>query len=211
MKYIVKGQEPQTFSQWRGQENDDWSPTYDALPGKTKQALKEALMREQGFLCCYCEQRLTSSNSHIEHLRPQSDFPDQALEYLNLLCSCQGEGERGAPVHCGHAKENWFDEALLISPLDPDSESRFSFTGDGHIKSRDASDEAAIETIKRLGLGIPKLNALRKAVIDPFLDGAISGAEEMNLFVGKYLERDSAGRFQPFWMTIRYLFSEGDS
>jgi len=60
MKYIVKGQEPQTFSQWRGQENDDWSPTYDALPGKTKQDLKEALMREQGFLCCYCEQRLTS-------------------------------------------------------------------------------------------------------------------------------------------------------
>ncbi|MHB8370153.1 MAG: retron system putative HNH endonuclease [Leptospirales bacterium] len=205
MKYIVKGQEPQAFSQWKDRENDDWSPTYDALPGKTKQALKESLMREQGFLCCYCERRVTISDSHIEHLRPQSGFPDQTLAYPNLLCSCQGERVKGDPVHCGHAKENWFDETLLISPLHPECENRFSFTGDGHIKCRDASDKAASETIRRLGLGIPKLKALRKAVIAPFLEGEMS-EEERTLFVGKYLERDSEGRFPPFWTTIRYLF-----
>jgi len=211
MKYIVKGQEPQAFSEWKGQENDGWSPTYDILAGMPKRVLKEALIREQGFLCCYCEQPLTISDSHIEHFRSQSGFPDKTLEYRNLLCSCQGERVTGDPVHCGHAKENWFDEALLISPLDPDCESRFSFTGDGQIRSRNVSDKAASETIGRLNLGIPKLNALRKAVIDLFLDGAISGAEEMNLFVRRYLERNGDGSFQPFWTTIRYIFGEGDS
>lgn len=210
MKYIVKGQEPQTFSKWKEMASKDWSPTYDTLPGETKKVLKEALIREQGGLCCYCEQRLTASDSHIEHLRPQSNFPDKSLEYLNMLCSCQGEMIKGDPIHCGHAKGNWFDEALILSPLNPDCEKRLSFTGDGHIKSRLASDMAANETIKRLGLGIPKLNALRKAVIDPFLDGAIR-EEEMSQFVRRYLERNSDGSFEPFWMTIRHLFGEGDS
>lgn len=211
MKCIVKGQEPQAFFEWKSLENSDWIPTYDTLPGDTKQILKEALIREQGFLCCYCEQRLTASDSHVEHLRPQGDFPDKALEYLNMFSSCQGERIKGDPVHCGHAKGSWFDEVLLISPLKADCETRFSYTGDGRIKCREESDKAAIETIKKLGLGIPKLNALRKAVIDPFLDGEITEAEEISLFVGKYLERNRDGSFQPFWTTIRDLFYEGDS
>ena len=55
MKHIVKGLEPDVFSAWKALENPDWTPTYDDLRGAEKQAVKTALMQEQGYLCCYCE------------------------------------------------------------------------------------------------------------------------------------------------------------
>lgn len=43
-----------------------------------------------------------------------------SLEYSNLHASCQGEN--GDMKHCGHAKGNDYDKALLISPLDKNCE-----------------------------------------------------------------------------------------
>lgn len=71
MKYIEKQQEPCVFTNWKAQANDDWQPKYEYLSGEIKKAVKDTLMSEQGYICCYCERRLTKSDSHIEHFRPQ--------------------------------------------------------------------------------------------------------------------------------------------
>ena len=89
MKHIIKCSEPQAFADWKDQANEDWQPDYDDLSGAPKEAVKEALMKEQGYLCCYCERRLTDDDSHIEHLRPQSDPAVDPLDFANMLCSCQ--------------------------------------------------------------------------------------------------------------------------
>lgn len=67
MKHFVKNGEPALFSQWKASATDDWKPTYQDLRGDEKEAVKESLMKEQGYICCYCERRLIDSDSHIEH------------------------------------------------------------------------------------------------------------------------------------------------
>ena len=205
MKHIVKGQEPQDFANWKAQANANWQPTYCNLGGNPKQALKNGLMIDQGYICCYCERRLTDADSHIEHFQPQSTPTVDSLDFGNMLCSCNPEQGKRKPSHCGNLKDDWFNQALLVSPLDPNCESRFSFTGDGRIKTASHTDVAAAETIKRLGLDIPKLKALRAKVIEAFLDAG-SGWQDFNQFVAIYLTKDAQGQYGEFWTTIRYLF-----
>ncbi|NBO63970.1 MAG: TIGR02646 family protein [Acidobacteria bacterium] len=205
MKHIKKQDEPKELSDWKALANEDWQPSYDNLSGETKNAIKNALIAEQGAICSYCERRLTNNDSHIEHFMPQSHPAADPLDYGNLLCSCQNQIMNGEPRHCGNLKGDWFNQDLLVSPLDPDCEKRFAFTGDGEIKSLKDYDLAAAETIKKLGLDIPKLNALRANAIEPFLDDGLSH-QDMQAFVSGYLNRDTSGQFGEFWTTIGYLF-----
>lgn len=207
MKHIVKRQEPGEFSAWKELANEDWQPAYGDLAGSTKQAVKHALMVEQGFICCYCEQELTDDDSHIEHFRPQSDPAVDPLDFANMLCSCQNQLKQGEPRHCGNLKGDWFEEERLVSPFDPDCEACFAFTGDGRIRPVRPDHDAAAETIRQLGLDIPKLIDLRAKAIEPFLDDQLTG-EDMRRFVGGYLEQDDQGRFGEFWTTIDYLFGD---
>lgn len=204
MKFIAKGGEPEPFADWKAAANEAWQPSYDNLSGAPKRALKQALMREQGFLCCYCEQRLIDADSHIEHFKPQSDAPADALDFSNLLCSCQRQIKKGQPRHCGNLKDDWFDDELLISPLDPDCARHFTYSGDGRIHAA-PGDPAATETIERLGLGLPKLNALRAKAIEPFLDEELSD-DLFRQFAGLYSQLDSEGQFGEFSTTIEHLF-----
>ncbi|MDO9109702.1 MAG: retron system putative HNH endonuclease [Desulfatirhabdiaceae bacterium] len=205
MKLIVKQEEPKAFIDWKAMANPDWQPTYHVLRGTIKKTVKEALMAEQGGICCYCERRLADNDSHIEHFRPQRDPDLNPLDFTNMLCSCQDQLKKGVPRHCGNLKDNWFDDALLISPLDPSCESRFAFTGDGEISPELSTDIAASETITRLGLDIRKLDALRASAIEPFLEDSLS-ENEMRQFVSGYLQKGRNGMYGEFWMTIRYLF-----
>ena len=207
MKHIVKQNEPDEFTRWKALANEDWQPTYDLLSGDTKKAVKNSLMIEQGYICCYCERRLTDNDSHIEHFQPQNDPVVDPLDFSNMLCSCQDQVKKGEPRHCGNLKNGWFDSGLLVSPFDSACESRFAFTGDGCIKPAADTDRAATETIRRLGLDIPKINDFRAKAIEPFLDDSLSD-EELRTFVSGYLEKDESGQYGEFWTTIHYLFSE---
>ena len=207
MKYIRKNSEPKALLDLKAFENEDWKPSWSDLYGEEKNAVKASLMSEQGHICCYCERRLTESDSHIEHFRPQSDPLVDPLDYANMLCSCQKNLNKGEPRHCGNLKDDWFDADQLISPIEPNCENRFRYMYDGCIRPFRKTDAAAEKTISKLGLGIPKLNRLRAKAIDPFLDEALT-EEELNLFVIGYLEPDLEGRFSEFWTTIRQLFYE---
>ena len=205
MKQIFKQPEPQKLTDWKDQSNADWQPAYDDLRGEEKDAVKQSLLREQGYLCCYCERRLRDGDSHIEHFRPQNDPLCDPLNYSNLLCSCQNKIPKGDPRHCGNLKNGWFDDRLLISPLADSCEERFAYSGDGEIRAADPTDEATRITIEKLGLGIPKLNDLRKKAIEPFLDPELS-EPEFRQFAAGYLSRDTQGMFGEFWTTIHHLF-----
>ena len=207
MKHIVKGREPSAFADWKSQANANWQPTYAALSGQVKQAVKDALLDEQGHICCYCERRLQDDDSHIEHLVPQSDSSADPLDFGNLLCSCQKGVRKGEPRHCGNLKGGWFDPALLVSPLDKGCENRFAFLGNGEIKPKPDTDQGACETIEKLGLNIRKLVSLREGAIDPFLDEKSRlSAQEFQCFVSGYLQKTPQGQYGEFWTTIRYLF-----
>ena len=173
-----------------------------------KNIVKESLRQEQGYICCYCERELENGDYHTEHLRPISIYPNEQINYNNLLCSCQLEIDKGEPRRCGNGKGNWYDDSLLVSPLDPDCESRFIYTVDGQIRPSDEADQAADTTIKKLQLNLDRLNNLRKNVIEPFLDPELSDSE-LELFVNSYLvEKDqNNGKYNQFYTTIKYLFA----
>lgn len=207
MKHIHKGSAPDCLKEWIASSSENCQATYADMPQGIKNTVKAALMTEQGWLCCYCERRLTDEDSHIEHFCPQS-YPDvDPLDFSNMLCSCQNQLKKGEPRHCGHRKEKWFDPDLLISPLQPDCESRFAFTGRGEIMPANKEDRAASETIAKLGLNIRKLQDMRKNAIEPFLDEHLN-IEDLRKFVTAYLNRDKNGEFGQFHTTIRYLFGD---
>ena len=118
MKRIVKDEEPEQFADWKARDKMAHRPRWNRAPQPVRQVVHESLLNEQGAICCYCERRVTMDDSHVEHFRPR-EIHNQ-LDYTNLLCSCVREGVAGEPRHCGHAKGNWFDENLLVSPLAPD-------------------------------------------------------------------------------------------
>ena len=210
MKHIVKSDEPEPFTRWKASGSKDWQPEYGSMPSEIKGAVKSALMADQGCICCYCENSISDRDSHIEHFRPQNDSTVNPLDFDNMLCSCQNQTIKGKPLHCGHRKGAWFDQDMLLSPLERNCEGRFSFSGIGEITPRNKDDQAASETINRLGLGIPKLNDMRAKAIEPFLDDGLS-AQEFQCLVGGYLQKDKSGAFGAFWSTIRYLFGESVS
>lgn len=197
MKRIVKTNEPKEFAAWKEADHMRHRPRWRRVPTAVKKKVHRSLLREQGFICCYCESSVVEDDSHVEHFRPKRKCRNSKLDYGNLHCSCQRELSPGEPRHCGHAKGSWFDEKLLVSPLSSDCESRFRFTANGEILPHD-EDDGARATIQRLRLNLPKLQALRAGAVDALRD---SPANE----ISRLLARNVGGRLLPFCSTIRHV------
>jgi uncharacterized protein (TIGR02646 family) len=106
MKCVAKRMSPQSFEDWKLLANSEWQPRYSNLQTPQKQALHEALLSEQGWVCCYCGRPVGLRDSHIEHFHPQERHVDLALSYDNLHASCIREAAPGIPLHCVMPKEN---------------------------------------------------------------------------------------------------------
>ena len=195
MKRITKGTEPDEFSRWKEQDKMAHRPNWNRVPPRTKHRVHESLIQEQGFICCYCESSINMKTSHVEHFRPVAKFGNEQLNYNNLHCSCQRELSAGEPHHCGYLKSSWFDEELLVSPMSPSCETRFGFTGNGDIFPRCQTDDGAKTTIRKLGLDLPKLRALRAAAVDELYDLAKDDIRQI-------MKRQVNGKFQQFHTTI---------
>ncbi len=195
MRHFRKGNEPARFRAWKTAGNDNWTPSYDELRDPEKSDLHGALIAEQHEACCYCGRPITESQSHIEHFRPQnrdSGFEHLRLEYGNLHASCNG---RATERHCGHAKGNWFDENLAISPLDPTCEGRFRYDLNGKAGPQRETDDGAVEMIARLNLNASALaddraRALR-VVFDPEFIESVTD-QELRTFRRVYFSSEGA-------------------
>ncbi|MDZ4785700.1 MAG: retron system putative HNH endonuclease [bacterium] len=221
MKHIQKGQEPESFKDWKDLENDDWKPNWDNLSKPQKTDVHDTLLREQGYICCYCGMRINRSSSHIEHLKPRKTYPNLALDYTNLIASCPGEGDEREneklplppPLseHCGHKKGFWYDPDLMVSPLIENCADYFKYTGFGEILPNDdpTMHPAAKETIERLGLDNLKLEASRRKQIRkilPLIDGLT--VEEIQKLAQSYEQLDAEGKYVPFCAAILYILNE---
>ena len=143
MKYIKKGTEPASLTRFRaagGKNFDDY---------REKKELSRQLMEEQGFICCYCMQRIKPKTVHIEHWKPQSLFPEFQLDYKNLLAVCDGnEGHQKHKLHCDRKKGN---TEITINPTKRQCESLAKFSSNGEVYSDD-------ETVSRELTGVLNLN-----------------------------------------------------
>ncbi|MBN1592359.1 MAG: TIGR02646 family protein [Candidatus Coatesbacteria bacterium] len=206
MKLIVKRDEPEGLRNHREQKNEDWQPDFDDLPSAPKIEIHGSLLREQGYICCYCNMQISASSSHVEHFRPRSRFPEKSLEYGNLHASCQRQIPRKTPLKCGMKKGDWFDERLIISPLQADCETRFRFTVDGAIYPSNENDAAARETIVRLGLDQYELRRRRSESIEAIISAIESyDANDIERLIYEFERRDGMERFTPFCVALIYI------
>lgn len=206
MKHVQKQEAPESFEQWKTLADANWQPTYADLQNPQKAQLQEALLSEQGWVCCYCGRSIEQANSHIEHFRPQEHYPDRALCYDNLHASCIRETSPGAPLHCGHAKGNAFDEALAVSPTNPDCEWQFRYTLDGQVIPE--NDNAAyMRDLLKLDIGF--LNDRRAAVLQGVFDNDFlesANTDELNRLRKGYKRPDADGHLPDFGHVVaRYV------
>lgn len=204
MRRIIKGAEPDIFGDWKSLANENWTPTFNNLQNPEKAVLQDALIREQGGLCCYCGRAINCSDSHIEHFRPQEHFPELALDFSNLFASCIRQQKPDNPIHCGHCKGKWFDEALAISPLHPDCEQRFSYDDNGEIVPTDGDDRAAKTMILELNLGAIYLRNRRAEALAGMFDTAFlesATTDELQAIADAYEARDRED-LQPFAQVV---------
>jgi uncharacterized protein (TIGR02646 family) len=205
MKHVAKGESPPSFEAWKDKANADWQPTYRQLADPEKHDVHNALLAEQGWVCCYCGREINLDHSHIEHFRPQHPYTELELSFDNMHASCLRRLDPGTPLHCGHAKKNHFDENLFVDPQDPSCEKRFAYSALGQIVPTDPSDGRAIYMAKLLSLDSPVLQAMRSEAINKVLGAEFLASlndDDLRRLRDAYRARDEQGKLLPFGHVI---------
>ena len=196
MKYIQKGKEPQNFSDWKAtQKSIGVNYDYKSLSNPEKGAVHISLLSEQGYICCYCCKKVEQSNSHIEHLAPQSKTDlELSVDYTNMLASCGRDPDW--PEYCGNKKKNL---AIGVSPLQANCEEFFNYSSTGEIlptANNLAQQKDAQTTIEVLGLNHYDLMQGRIQALEA-LQGIMT-QQEAELLAQVCQQMNAQGRYQPF-------------
>ena len=90
MRAVERSAEPELLAELRV-ANSEWSD----LDGDARRRIRAALRADFGQCCAYCENECQESDGAaanrgtIDHFRPRSRFPDQWLNWLNLVYACR--------------------------------------------------------------------------------------------------------------------------
>lgn len=210
MKMICKVDSPAEFEYWKNVDRTWRAFTRNA---RIKNLVKQNLLSEQGYICCYCGDRIEFDGcTSIEHFKPKGlpEFQHLTLDYNNLFASCDGgKGERCEqgvndeeklfPLSCDPKKGN---NVIPVSPLDETFESLIQYNADGTITSIDQNGIGDI-MISELGLDNPELINRRCAAIDVFID---SLPEDLDIpFWLNYLDSKEDDKFYPFCFAVKQV------
>lgn len=210
MKYIKKKPAPKKLVEWANASalDVDGNPTqwgYDTMKPDLRDSVKQALIREQGGLCCYSGQRITMETSHIEHLKPQKLCTNhEDTDYRNLLAAYPS---KNSPIGCkygAHQKSAWFPSDM-VHPLHKDCEQRLTFRGTGRVQAAKASDKGAIATIEKLKLNYQSLVDMRRSAIHVAIFEIELTVSELKQLIAGLDCLDSNGNYQPFCFAIKQV------
>jgi len=135
---IVKRNEPEKLTQWKRHHPNGH---YQDLHQEERQAIRQASLKEQYYLCAYCCCRIDEENSHNEHVQPQQIAPKQTLNFHNIVASCNKSEQ------CGKAHGA---KTIPLTPLMDECETELKFYLSGKVEGL---TERAIESINILNLG----------------------------------------------------------
>jgi uncharacterized protein (TIGR02646 family) len=198
MKHIIKQNSPKAFEDWKvrkkvtkielGRKKDLQRNQYDIWKTFQKKkdvrnAVKQALLDEQGHICCYCQNTIETT---IEHFVPRSIDATRMFDYDNLFVCCKGgEEERQNqtyPSFCGSAKDN---KELGVSPLEIDCQTHFDYfviekEDKIQIGVKGITNEG-VDAIKILNLDNDELRKKRGEVLSPYLDEMLTREEVIKI------------------------------
>jgi uncharacterized protein (TIGR02646 family) len=212
MREISRQDEPVRFTEWRAGSQNDINYGYDLIPSAIRNEIKDALISDQCGLCAYTGIGIDASRAHVEHLLPQTHGRrgQDDVAYGNMVACYPGTGRLYVPFGA-LLKASWQSPAeqhLFVSPWSAGCERRFTFSLRGKISSP-GDDEAAAETIKRLGLDNRRLEALRNEAIDATLKRKGENPPMLNLALARRrlttLEdaETAGGKLEPFCFALK--------
>jgi uncharacterized protein (TIGR02646 family) len=235
MKIIRKTSEPQDFADWKAQNPQMGWDEFQSHKSR-RLRLQDVLLKEQGYICCYCEREIDEDRGHFEHVMPRScktedgvtEGRQRELDYHNIVFSCtkvvakQQVDEKDDKITCGHQKGDWYDETLFITPLQEECESVFRYKDDGTVVPANGSDsDKARETIERLKLNGEPLDVGFETFLIRERKTTIAGLwktwekeysdkdyTETIQWATDELTRFPDGKFAQFWTTKRQVFEE---
>jgi uncharacterized protein (TIGR02646 family) len=212
MKRIIKSNPPIELKQWFHAQpidnNEKLNCRYDNLPSDIRAIVKQRLLEDQGYICCYTGIRISEARSHIEHLKPQSVYFEnyEDVDYNNLLAAHPGPNS-GQCAYGAHPKADWYHEEHFISPLSPQCETAFKFNTKGELQSK-SPDLAIKTTIDRLNLTDESLTELRKQAIETLLFEPEMSLRQAEILLEKIYDRNSKGQFRPFCFVLKQACEE---
>lgn len=204
MRNIDKGEEPTSLAQHRCTSHTD----YDNLPAKDKDELRQYLVRDQRGICCYCMSRIQPDDKSmkVEHWRCVDNYPQEQLDYRNLLAACYGnEGQPERHQHCDTYKGN---KVLSKNPSSRvhQIERLIRFKGDGTICSEDSNFNTEINSV--LNLNLPFLKNNRKATLDAFKMTLLKRGSVKKATIKRWLREWNGesipGDLQPYCQVVVY-------
>ena len=208
MKHIKKDQEPLSLTNYRltipsgSKINIENYNNY-----REKNDLRQSLLTEQGYICCYCMQRISINNMKIEHWKPQTKYRELQLDYKNLLGACKGgEGSSPQSQHCDTKKG---DEEITISPLDnhKNCEGLVKYRANGQIYSEDETINNELDKV--LNLNMQTLVVNRREVITLVIKELQRNyptgtwtAATLNREIKKWNEKKGDGKYRPYCQIV---------
>ena len=141
---------PKTSSAWNDEEIK-----------KIRPKLREyILLEEQDLLCAYCEKSIDDNrkNSNIDHFKTRNLFPQNTLDYDNLLVSCNTKDR------CSYYKDKNIkskDYNNIVNPIAENPDDFFDYLITGRILAKNNNAKAKF-TIDIFQLDITSLRELRK-------------------------------------------------
>ena len=221
MKYIQKGNEPSSLEKYRKSLSPGTQKTYDNFPDKD--ALREILLEEQGYICCYCMKRITNElievrgkyqyKTRIEHWSPreiyngQNGKSDLRLNYRNLMAAC--DGNQGQPKHLYCCDKSKGSQEIKINPTQSICEEQFFFSPTGEITSEDEDIKQELNGVLRLNIQIHRNNrkaALSKALqqLQPFSPSS-QLVPRIQKVIDQLSRRDETGQHEPYFAYAVYF------
>ncbi len=162
MKQISKLRPPKSFVEFNSKPH----AIYDGSDFP-KEELRQNILTEQGYLCCYCMKRIpehTVPYMKIEHYLCQDNHAHLQLVYTNLLGACTGnEGQTQIKQTCDTKKGN---KPLTINPVstNPSCNLLFKYTAEGEISSISGDEEINRQLNDVLNLNMQTLKDGRRQV-----------------------------------------------
>lgn len=225
MRVIKKGKEPKSLTEYKKKK-------YAYYDGCRKEPIKEALLKEQGYLCAYCMCRISKDAMKIEHYEAQrpkvkeekenkhkekqerKKREKQALNYNNMLGVCMGNKDTGdeRKFTCDAHRGN---KELVVNPFSNYSIDLIEYDNDGRIYSNNLEINKDLNETLNLNCEevLLKLNrkktleALRNHIYKLKKNGSWN-KKNLESIKGKFEFPDKDGKLSPYSGVILYYLNK---
>ena len=225
MRYIIKNQTIECSKFLQDFISDKKSrneiPQYDNLP--SKEIIRLSLLKEQGYLCAYCMQRISNDSlkTGIEHwksreLSKSENNLIETLDYNNFLAVCSGDlyGEKHCDTSRGNSKGN---PVLTIRPTDKRLVDQISYLKNGKIASANPNINRDLNSVQHLNLNLLLLRDNRKRALEDmqkvFKIRCKAKTFESNELIKKKivlesLKKSKEGYFEPYSGILEFFYQK---